>query len=776
MSALSSQKTSHALRNFTSIGVLWAVYGPNATAAGAIFAGFALSIGVTEPQVAFLVSLTALVGAWQLLSFYLTRRIKNKRLFAIGLGVLEITSASAVVLMALVAPQYRFFGMALLLVAAYLLGNTGNPTFNNWMSNVIPPEVRTRYLGSRMFAVTVASVLWLFVASRWLDLMNKSYLAFAVVFAVGWIAGLMGYGVLGRTDYPPLAQAEPEGFARSLLSPLRNRPFALLMLYQITRTTSYMIAGAFYGVYMIRYLALSYSQIALYTNITLAMMLVSYLTTGSLAQRYGCKPIAQLLIIPAAAVPALWALASPTTYHWVLPLACFANGLTMAGLDVAVSSLLYKTLPGGEENSAYFANWNACVAAGAALGPFLGGLLRTYLPTSVTLAGHAFSTLQVIFGLSAICSLIPIVLTRFLREGEATSPLHLLVQFRGNLLSLAYNYALYSVAHKDGTRGEAMLGLGRSHSPLAVQRLVRGLNHISHDVRSGAAKGLGEGRFPEAVEPLVRELQDRESDIRSEAAEALGKIGAAHDPPGRDSQDEGLGVGPGATEALEAAGAAHVPLVEALHDDDLRVRASAAMALGGLQTAESQDALLEALQQDFDHGFFPTVVDAASYGNDLRIIAPALDGLTKLEAPVVRLQVINAICRVLGEQDHFYRLATADELAEAGLREAMVHQVRRLLRRSRFGDEEQRIALAGFELRLEVALAEDQLLAFAEVARDVLQVVEAMREVPPVAHHAALAMQRYLEERSPEAPVEEMTVFLIIGLTALGRALSEPRP
>jgi len=43
------------------------------------------------------------------------------------------------------------------------------------MSNVIPPEVRTRCLGRRVFAVTVAIALWLFLASRWLDLMNKAF-------------------------------------------------------------------------------------------------------------------------------------------------------------------------------------------------------------------------------------------------------------------------------------------------------------------------------------------------------------------------------------------------------------------------------------------------------------------------------------------------------------------------------------------------------------------------------------------------------------------------
>ena len=46
MTVLSSQKTAHALRHFNICGSLWAIYGPNATAAGAIFSGLALIGGL----------------------------------------------------------------------------------------------------------------------------------------------------------------------------------------------------------------------------------------------------------------------------------------------------------------------------------------------------------------------------------------------------------------------------------------------------------------------------------------------------------------------------------------------------------------------------------------------------------------------------------------------------------------------------------------------------------------------------------------------------------
>jgi hypothetical protein len=747
MTTLSRQKTAHALRHFNICGSLWAIYGPNATAAGAIFAGLALNMGLSEAQIAFLVSLSSLAGAWQLFSFYVTRGVRHPARFMMVFGTLEITFASAVVLVYYLAPGWRFPVTAVLLIGAYILGNTNSPLFANWFSNVLPEDTRASFLGRRWFIITSVSMVYLYAASRWLDFMGKTHEAFMTIFFVGWVTGILGYAILMITPHPDLAEAERHGFARSLLAPFRNRAFVRLAVYQFARTTAYMVAGAFYGVYMIKYLELSYSQIAIYTNITLFMMVVGYLAVGNLAQRYGSKPILQILIVPALAVPALFALTTPDNYRVLLTVASFINGLCIAGLDISVSTLLYKTLPGGEENSVYFASWNSCISAAAALGPVIGGLLKTYLPATMVLGGMQFTNLRVIFVLAAAASLVPLVLAAFLQEGKAISPMYVLGQFRGNLLSLAYNYGLFTVARSHELRAEALLRLGRTRSPLAVDRLLRGLDDVSHEVRAKAARALGEGRFEEGVEPLTRELQDKESDIRSEAAEALGKIGAAP--------------------AL---------LLEALEDDDTRVRVSAAMALSELHTPEAQEALLQALRGEFDRNLFPTLVDAASRDGDVRLLLPALEGLTRLHAPIVRLQVINGICRVLGEKNHYYRLATADELTQGHMREKMMERIRRLLEHPRYGDGEQQGRLAALGSQLEVALDNDDLDAFAELCLGVAEIARQLELDRPIPHHAAVAILHYLAHIADDTPPDEVIVFLVTCLTALARGLAEPTP
>lgn len=745
---LSQQKTAHALRHFVICGALWAIYGPNATAAGSIFAGFALHIGLTDAQIAFIVSLSALAGTSQIVSFYLTRRVVNKRRFMVFLGHFEITLASCAVLIALVAPQWRFTGIAVLLVSAYFIGHTVSPLFNSWFSNVLPQEVRATYIGRRMFIITVTSMVYLYLASVWID-HAPGLAGFGPVFVVGWVGGLLGYWLLMLTPMPAMPVEESVGFTRSLLTPLRDRSFRMLALFMFSRVMAMHMAGAFYGVYMIKYLGLTYSRIAIYTNITLFCMVAGYLTIGSLAQRYGSKPIAQLLILPAMLVPLLWMLTTEHNYALIIPIACLINGLFISGTDVANSSLLYKIVPKGVENSAYFANWTALFALASALGPFIGGTLRDVLPDHMAVMGADLAPLQVIFGISCALFVLPVALSALIIEPEATSPRYLLGQFRGNLLGFAWNFAAYRVARNDEGRAGAIRALGRSRTPLAVSPLLRALGHVSHDVRSEAARGLGDGHFAEAVDPLLKTLEDQESDIRPEAAEALGKIG-----------DE------------TAAG----PLLKALKDGDVRVRASAALALGETGGEAAATVLIEALRGPFDRAIFPTIVEAAAHRPDLRLVEPIMRGLPNLHQPVVRMQVLNGVCRVLGEKNHFYRIATAEPLERAGLSEPMMHRIVRLLGRARPLDPENPDELKRLAEAAASALEADESGAFAQHSCAIADLVLRAQSAPRVARHAAATIVLYLEAAPEELLASEGVVLLIIALTALGRSLTGKHP
>lgn len=724
------------------------MYTPNAVPAGLVLSGYALHVGLSEAQIGFLAAVAGFAGLWQLLSFQITRRVQAKRRFAVAVGTLEITAASLIGAVGLVlAPQWRFAGTAALLLAALLFGNTVAPVWNSWFSNTMPEAIRASYIGRRMFAMGLAGIVYLFVAGRWLDHAPTDW-GFIAVFAVGWLAGIVGYAFLGLTPYPDVEEEPTQGLASSVSAPLRDPRFLVLALFYMAWTAARFVAIPFYSAYMLQELELSYTRVALYGNITSAALMVGYLVSGRVAQRFGGRAVIQLLIVPSMLAPLMWACATPRTYALLVPLACAVHGLTVAAIVVAVSALLYKSVPAGRENSAYFAVWTAFFALGAGLGPLFGGMLRRTIPElSLQLGGAPISSLQIVFGVAAALSLVGVVLAYFIREEGSVSPRYLLTQFRGNLLSFAYNYALFHVARREHTRADAARGLGRSHTPLALGALSRALDDVSTEVRHEAARGLGELHRPEAVPDLLHALEDDESDVRADAAEALGRIGA--------------------TEAVEA-------LARALDDPDLHVRTAAALALGAMGTDAARERLWEALHRPADHGSFPTLVEALGLMADPRLPAVALAHLSEFRSPVARVQIINGVCHALGEAGHFDRLFRADELRQAVMMASMLRRVARLLGRTRLLDVEKALALSALSRRAGAALAVDDHATVVGTAAAIAHAVLESADLPLVVRAAAEGIVTYAENVDEDRYAAEGVPFCVVALTSLARFLARP--
>ncbi len=742
---LPQQATVHALRRFIVTPSLWTLYNPVALPATAIFTGYALMAGVTEAQIAYIVSISGFVGLWQMVAFYIGRGVRNRPRFVLVLGIIEITAGCASILAYFLPPEYRVYGITGCLLLAYLIGNTISPMYNNWLSNVLPSSEQGPFMGRQMAATTVVGIIHLAAAGWLIDVTNEGYVGFAVIWMVAWLAGIGGYVSLSSTPYP---QLEPEsvegGYGRSALAPLRDPAFRRLCIYLVSRLVPLQMAGAFYNIYMINYLQLGYSWIAGYTNLSLFFMTIGYLVFGALSQRYGSKPLLEMLAVPVIAINILWALTSKDNSAWLLPILFIVNGLCWSGIFVATANLLFRIVPRGRENGAYFAVWMAVAAVASGLGPALGGYLRSALPEPISLMGVPFGRIQMIFLLAAFFYVISFVCSMMLREDEAESPSYVLGQFRGNLLSYAFNTAVYMVAREDETRAEAIRGIGRSGSPLALSRLLEALGHVSHEVRAEAARGIGDGRFTEAVDPLIRTLEDEDSDIRPEAAEALGKIG------------HGAGLG---------------PLLHALSDPDVRVRTAAVSALGYVRTPQASDALLEQLSGPYDAAIFPVLADAAARHDDLRAVEPMLRGLRRLRLPVVRLQVINAICRLLGERNHFYQIATAGTFPRAAIRESMMSRIKRLLHTSDLrGSDGYSEAMSAVDQAI-TALADDSVVAFLEHAHTLAALIAEREKNPPRSQAAAYAIMEYLEHAPQELLDSEGVVFVTVALTSLTRHL-----
>ncbi len=226
------------------------------------------------------------------------------------------------------------------------------------------------------------------------------------------------------------------------------------------------------------------------------------------------------------------------------------------------------------------------------------------------------------------------------------------------------NSALYYVyvlslgrARTERARARAVRGLGRAENPRAASALIDALDDPSLAVRREAAVALGKIRAVHAVRRLIDEMEDHESDIRSEAAEALGKI--------RDRT------------ALS-------PLLRSLGDRDIRLRNAAVSALAALGGDEVREKLLELFVLSYDGYLFPTIAESLSRLGERSIVEPVMHRLEDYNSVILRLQLLNAVCRALGAGNEFYRILSLHEYARVDAVNRHIRRAERVVRRSPF--------------------------------------------------------------------------------------------
>ena len=757
---LSRRKTAHALRAFTTTSGMWGAWGQMVGIGTAAFTGFALWLGATETEIAYLVSISFITGLAQVVSPIIVERLRNRKRVILVVGMVEILLRSSVVLIPLFFHgSGRIFAMGLLLALGLSCGQFNSPIYNAWLATTIPEGIRGRFIGRQTIANLVCGIVAGYVVGYYIDLfpVDNRYAGFFTVFSLAVVLGIGGYVNIMRVPFRTDDSA-PSARLSDLLTSFRDSRFRRLLGFFLLWNFGLGLAGPFYSVFMLKGLGISYTGVAVLNSLFMTSMVIGYRVWGGLVDRYGSKAVLQVTVLPTALVPVLWTFNRPEAY-WLVPVAMVLSGFAQSGIMVSVNPLLYGILP-RDGGASYFASWSCAIQLAMALAPLLGGALAGMLSsTQVHLLGYPVGNLQMVFLASAAFLLLPPVFLSRVQDGRGTTPGQLLGQVgRGNLLSYLYGSLVYGRTGDERSRARAAHRMGRSRSPMALDRLVAALDDASPEVRRQAARGLGESRSAEAVSHLLNEVADGESDIRSEAIEALGQIG---DPSVLD------------------------PLIEALDDPDARVRISAIRALSEIGGPEAEELLFWKFADRFDRSVFPTMADALGRARDLRIVRPTLDRLRDFRSPAIRLQLLNSICRALGAGRRFYRLISLDEYSRAESANDMLRQTGRSIGRSRLLDREIRDRATGYLAEATAAFDADEIERFRETAVKLLEYLEhhvdrkAVGTMGPDASERVgaviLAVRTYMAAIDEGEPHEVVFSFMAVCLWCLGNALERAR-
>ena len=380
-----------------------------ACSGGAVLTGWAIYLGADPLLTGVVMALPQMAQLFQLPAAWATSRLGARRA-AIVLVALQRQVAlplAALPWLALPAGASRAVLVVVTALAA-ILGVLGNNAWVSWMGDLVPPGIRGRYFGRRTALCTAGGSLASAAAGLLLDGSHRHGLGgegLAILQVLACASGALSAMLMARQHQGQSPGGREGGFTlHRALQPLRDRSVRGFFGYLIAWNIAVGIAGSFFSLFMLRDLRMGFTLVAVQSMGTAVVRIVVAPTWGSLVDRLGARPVMVACSFGISLVPIIWLFPSPTCL-WPLALDSFLTGVLWSGHNLASFNLPLAVTP--RASRPFYLAFFATVAGVAfALAAAVAGLLVPALPEHITVGGHPMNSLQQLFALSALLSLL----------------------------------------------------------------------------------------------------------------------------------------------------------------------------------------------------------------------------------------------------------------------------------------------------------------------------------------------------------------------------------
>ncbi|MFC0205633.1 MFS transporter [Novosphingobium soli] len=360
--------------------------GTGALTSGVILTAFALHLGASNLWVGVLASAPFITQLLQLPAISVVERLRARKRIAV------VTSAIGRAMLLVMAATAFFTGALPLLVfllAQYVLCGLsafGSCAWNAWIRD-LAPEDRLGNVFARRTTWTagitlVAGLAAAFILERTTEGSADRSLAFAAMFVVGCVTGLLSATVVSRIPEP--AMPPPSGhisLLELLRAPLSDVNFRRLLIFVVSWQVAVNLATPFFTVFIVKQLGFDVSMVMVLSALSQLANLFALRFWGALTDRFSNKSV---LLVSAPAyilsIVAMIGASQSSNDIFVIGWLAFLHllmGASVAGVTLASTNIALKLSPKGAA-TAYVATNAMAIALAAGLAPIVGGLLADF--------------------------------------------------------------------------------------------------------------------------------------------------------------------------------------------------------------------------------------------------------------------------------------------------------------------------------------------------------------------------------------------------------------
>lgn len=247
------------------------------------------------------------------------------------------------------------------------------PLWTSIVAEVIPKDKYGIFFSKRFMRLGLFSLTFSIVAGFYLDLFNKRPIAFAVMFLVAILFGLLSiYYFMQVKD----AIKTHVNFELSEFFKLKKE-FKMFLVFICIYNFAFMFASPFFSVYMLKDLGLSYSYYVIFSAVSTLATIFGQRHWGLITDRFGDKRVATIAVAGTSLVPLLFLFINKTNTVWII-LIFLISGISWAAFDLSSFNLLLD-LTDKKRRTVQIAEYHMITSIPLIISPLISGFVSMHV-------------------------------------------------------------------------------------------------------------------------------------------------------------------------------------------------------------------------------------------------------------------------------------------------------------------------------------------------------------------------------------------------------------